>query len=351
MAIEKGKHTSKHMDTDNTGKKRKRSGAVTALLAAILFVLFFAGILAGGLILFMKSKVNKLSYVAPKSTAEEIVINKDLETTVVDEESGETYTYDTLVEEEPELPEGEAEQRDDIINVLLIGSDARMPGTTDPGRADVTMVVSLNKSTGVIKLISFERGIYVPVPGMGSDLLTHTYHWGGAELTLKDIRECFLLDIAGYAHVDFDSFTAIIDAIGGVDLTFTPAEASAIMDGGQLMAPGLHKNVSGKVALQYCRLRCIDSNWQRIARQRATMQAILDKTRSLSIGELNRLADTILPLIDTNLNSGTIMTMLASAPKFLGATAEQYQVPEKNNSAAIDFAYEADRLRTIIYGE
>ncbi len=239
--------------------------------------------------------------------------------------------------------EGEVKSSKNIINVLLIGSDYRIPNTSDPGRADVTMLCSLNKKTGDIKLISFERGIMVEVPGVGTELLTHSFHYGGAELTTQLLRDYFLLDIAGYAHVDFDTFSQLVDAVGGVDIEITDAESYALG-----VKPGWN-HLDGKTALSYCRLRSIDSNWGRIARQRTTVQAILNQVKDMNLSELNSLAETILPLIHTDLSKAEITSILLNAPKFLGATAEQMAVPDNNNQNC-DFQYETDRLREFIYG-
>lgn len=338
-------------------KKERRKNSPWAIICKILVVLIVIILLLGlSGWLFVQSKLKKLNYVEPVASAEEIVIHTELDSVVVDEENGTEYIYDTVIEEVPELPvikEEAPKKENNIVNILLIGSDARMKGTNDPGRADVTMLVSLNKDTGSIKLISFERGIYVPIPGMGSDLLTHSFHWGGADLTSSCISQCFLLKLDGYMHVDFSAFRSVIDALGGVDVELTEAEVSAIGRGAGTTVV-LHKGMNhldGNMALRFCRLRSIDSNWQRIRRQRDVMQAIINKASSMSLLEINSVADTILPMINTNLSTDILSSLLLSAPKFIGAHAEQYQVPEKNNSAKISFQYEADRLQTIIYGD
>ena len=228
----------------------------------------------------------------------------------------------------------------DSLHVSLIPSVV-------PGTMTVTpyayVKTKLNKKTGEIKLISFERGIMVEVPGVGTELLTHSFHYGGAELTTQLLRDYFLLDIAGYAHVDFDTFAQLVDAVGGVDIEISDAESYALG-----VKPGWN-HLDGKTALYYCRLRSIDSNWHRIARQRTTVQAILNQVKDMNLSELSGLAETILPLIHTDLSKAEITSILLSAPKFLGATAQQMAVPDNNNQNC-DFQYETDRLRAFIYG-
>ena len=312
-------------------KRNRRLGGIVlrVLVCLVLLLLAAAGI-------YGNSLLNRLSFDRgepvryPVPTAGE-----------PDEES--SLSEDIPRIESVNKAEGEVYKGKNVINILLIGSDYRIPYTSDPGRADVTMLCSLNKKTGDIKLVSFERGIMLDVPGVGTDLLTHSFHWGGAELTTELLREYFLLDIAGYAHVDFDSFSAIVDAVGGVDITLTNAEAKRLR-----LSNGLN-HLDGADALRYCRLRSIDSNWQRIARQRTTVQAIMDRVKDMSIVELDQLSQTVLPLIHTDLSKSEITSILINATKFLGVTAEQMTVPDNNNQQC-DFQYESERLQAFLYG-
>ncbi len=323
-------------------KKRRRRRALRVVLV-LLCLLVLLPLAAAGL--YYNSLLNRLNFDtgAPYETAAETA-----EPQAADTPGNSAQEKQPLLSEDiPQISsgnraEGKPYKGKNVINILLIGSDYRIPHTSDPGRADVTMLCSLNKKTGSIKLVSFERGIMVEVPEVGTDLLTHSFHWGGAELTTDIVREYFLLDIAGYAHVDFDSFSALVDAVGGVDITLTNAEARV------LKLPAGPNHLYGADALHYCRLRSIDSNWQRIARQRTTVQAILNRVKDMSLTEIDRLSQTILPLIHTDLSKGEITSILLNTPKFLGVTAEQMTVPD-NFDQHCDFQYEADRLRAFLY--
>lgn len=315
-------------------RRRRRHGGLVFLLCLLcLLLLLFAGAA-----LYYNSLLNRLSFDNKPGAVQSEAANR----VIITPES-----TPILSEEIPQISsgnkaEGEVKRENNVVNVLLIGSDYRIPNTSDPGRADVTMLCSLNKKTGEINLVSFERGIMVEVPGVGIDLLTHSFHWGGAELTTNIIRDYFLLDVAGYAHVDFDSFESLVDAVGGVDITLTEAEAGRLH-----LKTGLN-HLNGAQALSYCRLRSIDSNWQRIARQRTTVQAILNQVKDMKLSELDKLADKVLPLIHTDLSKTEITSLLMSAPKFLGKTAGQMAVPDHNDQHC-DFQYEHDRLQAFLY--
>ena len=262
----------------------------------------------------------------------------------------------------PSQPRLNEEERSGIINILLIGTDERLDGSDDQGRGDVTMLCSLDKSRGTVKLVSFERSTAVQWPGHGDVMLTNAYSYGGAELTMNAVRDCFRVDIAGYVHFDFDSFKDVIDAVGGVDIELTKAEADALTEDTYTeiwFSEGMN-HLDGDGALRYCRLRRIDDNWQRVQRQRNTVQAILTRTKKLSLSRISELAETMLPLIDTDLTGRQLASLLLAAPKFAGAQAEQMTIPDRNNIwtydgtdesvTGCDYRAESERLHEFIYG-
>lgn len=337
----------------STGKKKEKVSALNVLLLVLVGVLFVCVIGIAVVYFFAKSKVNKLNYIPDTPHEGPVEIREEIpEEAWQNSEEGETME-NTLVEEEVELPEGEIVEDNNILNIMLVGTDFKSKTWDDPGRADVTMLCSINKKEGTVKLISFERGIMVPIPGKGSDLLTHSYVWGGMDLLLQDLRDCFLLDIDGYMHVNFDSFKEVIEAVGGVDIEISDREAYALMTHGATvpLQAGVNR-MDGPTALAFCRLRYIDDNFGRNERQRRTIQAIISKAKSLSVSELNDMANKVLPLIETNVDPDTFMSLMKIAPKFLkNLQPETYQVPENHDSSRIDFNYEADRLKTVIYGK
>lgn len=332
---------------------KKNKKIILLILAGVLLILVVLGFAASKyLSRYLDRKLDKISYtptgtyVQPEYTEEERELLE--EESRKEKASGETITTSDAP------PEGEVVWDSDVINILLLGTDERLPYGHDPGRADAIQVISLNQSTGAIKLISFERGIMVPVPDHDIDLLTHAFRWAGPEYMLSLFRDYFLLDMAGYAQVDFESFIEIIDAMGGIDVELSEVEAWAIdreYPYHTHLTEGVNR-LNGKYALTYCRLRSIDSNWHRIERQRTAIQAALDRAKSLGLKELDALADVVLPLIHTNLTKEQISDLLLHANRYLGTKADQMTVPLRipGEQAHCDFQFEAERLREFIYG-
>ena len=122
--------------------------------------------------------------------------------------------------------------------------------------------------------------------------------------------------------------------MGGIDLNLTEDEAKAlnweVPSNSMLIVnkvePGWN-HFDGYTALQYARLRAIDDDWHRVARQRTVIQAVLDRIKSASVTELNDLLDAALPVVQTNFTKTEIAALMVQLPGFLGVTADQMTLP------------------------
>lgn len=248
-----------------------------------------------------------------------------------------------------------------IVNVLLLGTDDRIPNTKDKGRADCIIIASFNKSTGDIKLISIERAIYIDIPNVGKDLITYAHSYGGPEMMVDLIEKNFNIDLAGYCEVDFQQFINIIDTLCGVDITLTEPEETGLNGLWNELCPDnvaltMHDMVEGENhldgydALMYCRLRCIDSDWYRIERQRNLIQAVLDTALDFDLQHNITAVKAILPYVDTNLSARDICALIACVGKFTGTIADQMSVPVKTEKIDCDYAAESIRIHDFIYG-
>ncbi len=234
-----------------------------------------------------------------------------------------------------QVPKGDIYKNKDVYNFLLLGTDERDSQLNDNARADAILILSVNKKKHTIRLVSLERGIAVPIPGKDDDWLTHTFRYGGADLTLQTVRECLKVDVNRYIRVNFSIFEEIINLVGGVDITLTQAEVKALNNEvytnavtQQKVTVGLN-HLDGYDALQYCRLRFIDSDWSRIQRQRTTIQAVINQARHLDIKEMTVLIYKVFSQIQTNIKADEIASWLFELPSFLGVEATQMTIPVK----------------------
>ena len=246
------------------------------------------------------------------------------------------------VETLPVIPEGEIHEEDDVMNILILGTDERTKELNVNARSDAMILMSINKTDNTVKLVSLERGMGVPIlEGQyegNYDILTHIFRYGGADLVTRTVREVLKVDVDHYVRFNFYAVKEIVDAVGGIDMELTAAEAAAINSAGisnrattgsqkELVAGMNH--MDGGITLAFARLRSIDSDWQRIERQRKVIIAMVDALKGSSLKELNDLATAALPMVQTNLSKLEIAELMLYAPKFLTASFDQMTIPKQ----------------------
>ena len=161
------------------------------------------------------------------------------------------------------------------------------------------------------------------------DWLTHTFRYGGADLMMREIQECFRIKIDRYIRVNMKTFIDGINVIGGITVSLSQAEADYINNLGVQKVSAGKNHLDGDTALAYARCRGIDSDWVRIERQRNVIKAAMNQVKDLNIFKLNNTLNTVLPLVQTNLTEGEITNLLFMAPKFKGAEIEGMTIPAK----------------------
>lgn len=338
-------------------KKVKRS--VKIVIAVVLVILL---LLTSGMVFYL-SKLNLLQFSDGKIKWNGSIDETDSET--LDEASRMDEAIADLEEKDSVDATGDIYKDKNYFNILLIGTDERTENFSDNARGDTCMILSIGKKDGSMKLISLERGMGVPIlEGRYKgqyDWLTHTFRYGGADLMMREVRECFKVDVERYIRVNFATFKKGIDSVGGIDITLTAAEANYINTGtGRKIYTAGVNYLDANAALVYARCRKIDSDWHRIERQRNVIQAVVTKTKDLSIFELNDLLNNVLPLVQTNLTRMEITELLLLAPKYRGVTIQQMTVPIKGSYGgmrgmggrslfSVDFDTNAKALREFIY--
>lgn len=272
---------------------------------------------------------------------------------------------------EPEIPDSEFAQKKNVVNVLLIGTDERSSRFSSNARSDSMIIASVDKNKNTVKLVSLERGMGVPIlegKYKGQyDWLTHIFRYGGADLLVKTVETCFRVDIDHYIRVNFNSVKKIVDTVGGVEIDMTGAEVAyfnarkSSENRRDFFKVGVNR-LDGGEALDYARLREIDSDWKRVQRQRSVIMAIFNAVRDSDLGQLNSLADQVLPLVQTDFSKMEIAEWMLYAPKLLSASFDQLTLPASGtyggmtgmggrNLFAVDFEANSKILKDFLYSE
>lgn len=243
----------------------------------------------------------------------------------------------------------------DVYNLLLLGNDSRSDDTNE--RTDVMLLVSLNRDTETITLVSFLRDIYLPIPGHYAHRLNTANVLGGPTLTVETIEENFRIDIHGYAAVNFSAFVTIVDALGGVELSLSSDEARVVGCG---ESSGDY-HLTGEQALSYCRIRSLDSDFGRTERQRKLLDALWQDAKDTSLPDAYSLMTELLPQITTDLSAADCLSLLATAARMDDYTLRSDRIPADDTWAdasidgmavlELDFESNAGYLQKLLYGE
>ena len=235
--------------------------------------------------------------------------------------------YDKIDENTIEVTEGVTENLSGYRNIVLFGIDDA-DGYT--GRSDCIIIFSINEQTKKVKMTSIYRDTYVEVPNHGYTKINHAYAYGGAALSMSTINRNLDLNIKEYVTINFQVVKDLVNEVGGIKINVTSAEASQI--------PGITKagtyNLTGEQALAYGRIRKIDTDYQRTERMRTVIDAVFSKIKKMSVAEMNKLADKILPEVHTNITKSEITEVMTDVASY--SIGESIGWPYKVNGKMIN---------------
>lgn len=239
---------------------------------------------------------------------------------------------------------------DGYYNILLLGADSGEG--RDSMRFDSISVVSINADSGAVTITGIPRDLpHAPFPetspmhalypdglqghdsatcgwgsginqlvnaveicGDGDALYPDTAAVGSrpAVEATKDAAEGILgIEIPYYVFIDMHGFAALVDALGGVDITVTerlpkgggPAYAGQSAEDWAIgwIEPGA-QHMDGDTAQWYARSRYTTNDWDRMLRQRQLQEAILAQfTPTTVLTRFNEIAAAGSAIVETDL--------------------------------------------------
>lgn len=171
---------------------------------------------------------------------------------------------------QPNLSAGER------FTLLLVGLDRRQP--SEHSRSDVIMLLSIERKSRSLSLLSIPRDLWVNIPNYGWYRINAAYFFGevyeanGAELARRTVESVFGVPVHAVAAVDFTGFTALVNAFGGVDVLVAKTLIDNLyptVDYGytRIVIPAGLQHMDGDTALIYARTRHPDNDFKRMGRQ------------------------------------------------------------------------------------
>lgn len=172
------------------------------------------------------------------------------------------------------------------LDILVLGVDARQ-GEGFGTRTDSIMLLGVHPVTLQVALLSIPRDIFIETPDYGLQRVNtinvlgeQDANWTGPGLLQAAIATSLSVQPDRYVRINFDGFTALVDALGGVDIEVPyrivdyqyPTEdlgtTTIVFEAGW-------QHMDGNTALAYARTRHADDDYRRAERQQQVLAAIL----------------------------------------------------------------------------
>lgn len=285
-------------------RKRKLKSWTRFTIAALSIFLVFAIVLGAGYGVY-KSYYNKMNY----------------------EETALRTEFGRCMRRVLEGDMRELMHAEHVYNILLIGDDSR--NADESRRSDTMILISINESTEQIFVTSFMRDSWVHIPGYGADRLNEAHNKGGADLLIDTIETNFHIKIDNYMTIDFFAFMDVVDALGGVEMTITDAEAENMkmylekeinprLLGRPISMDVLDKGgdyvLNGAQTLAYVRCRYVEgAEFARTERQRKVLNVLFERFKDCSVAEMLDVMDVVLPNVTTDLTEEQLLSLVTNA--------------------------------------
>ncbi|PPG35617.1 transcriptional regulator [Pseudoclavibacter sp. RFBG4] len=242
----------------------------------------------------------------------------------------------------PEDYEGRPEQvvteAGSPMNILLLGSDSRVSGSTsimtDLGsRSDTMMLVHIPADRSDVQVISIMRDSWLAIPGHGEAKINAALSFGGVPLVVQTVEGLLGLRIDHVGVVDFDGFAGITDALGGVTINNDVAFNSSHMKGKTFEAGPI--TLTGEEALAFVRERYAftDGDYQRVRNQQAWVKAVLDKMLTAETltnpGKVQEIITQFSPYVavDSTFDLQTMLNLGLSMRDIRGSDVRSFTLP------------------------
>ena len=332
---------------DNANKTRKKGNKTRVVLITLIVILsIILAVLVGGLIYVenLFGAINRPSNSGTLSSSEAAALYGDENGVDIGDANAETMPdqLDILTDNSQLIGSSE-----DIVNILLMGQDTRNPNQR--GLADTMIVCTINKKTNKLVMTSFLRDMYVQIQsdrgGFYFQRINTTYPVGGIDMVYRTLEQNFGVSVDHYVEIDFAGFQDVVDALGGVDIELTAAEANHLNKTnywGNRLSEGLN-HLNGEEALAYARIRKIDSDFGRTNRQRIVLNKLFDKIKNMSLTDANNLIKTVLPLISTDMSNSDITKYVVELLPLLPKLEIISQAIPAGNSVDDGYYYYADK--------
>jgi LCP family protein required for cell wall assembly len=203
------------------------------------------------------------------------------------------------------------------FNILIMGED----DVEGSRRSDTVLFATIDIDDKNIRILSLPRDTRVQIPGHGVQKLNHAFAYGGPDLLKATVENYLGHPILYYVIIDYVSFPAVVDILGGVEID-VQKKMRYVDRAGKLdinIQPG-PQVLDGKTALHYVRFR-MDAlgDIGRVHRQQQFIKAVLKKVYDPRIlVRIPELTAQMMKLFKTDMSPALSMQLAGFAQNELG---------------------------------
>src|SRR5690625_653701 len=218
------------------------------------------------------------------------------------------------------------------LNILLLGIDSQ---SSESGRSDALMVLSLDPKNDKMQLISIPRDTRTQIIGKGfDDKINHAYAFGGADMAIATVENFLDIDLDYYVSLNMEGFKELVDQLGTITVYNDIAWSDDKYDFG--FGP---TEMDGDKTMSFVRMRKQDpsGDFGRTKRQRQVVEGIVNRGASVgSVTKVNGVIDVLGNNMATNLDFDDMKSLLADYRNTV-KKLEDYQM--KGTGTKIDGIY------------
>lgn len=257
------------------------------------------------------------------------------------------------------------------IHYLLACTDTWHGDASNPGNTDGILMLTLDTVKRRIMVTTFTREMLIKRPDGGFGRITYITKNYGPEALCEIVSTHFGVHVNKYVIFNMDDVQTIIDAVGGVDITVTDAEAAYLNRyriSRDSTTPSMNKAgtylFSGHAAVIYMRIRKVggDGDSGRTRRIRTVLSTLAKKFEEVTLEEAFNVLSSIQDnMLTTNLSFGDMFDAVSYAVALRDCTVEGIQMPPQDclspityagmETRQVDFARSREALWKFLEGE
>lgn len=250
----------------------------------------------------------------------------------------------------------------DMEHYLLVGVDGWGLNEEGGARSDAIILASLDYGRDRITFTSFARdSIVKPAYRKGTVKLNTLVRSEEGEQALLDyLEQAYGLPISGRFIINFSGTVDVINAIGGVSIELSQAEADYVnYHAGVYEGYPLKEGVSrlnGAQALYYMRCRSLDNDFGRQGRQGKALRAMVSELSRITPFRALMLVDDVLGMYRTDLPIGAQFELAMKAIRLRDAQVQTQSLPAegtyrygKDSHGASGLEFNLETNRALLY--